>query len=158
MLSIGVIVFQFFSCKNHADINLEEEKGKILELHHLERQYHLNKMAEELVGLQTDDFTSISAGEIYKPTRTEGIAMFSDYFSAVDFESWDDITEPVIKFSDDFTVAYVTVKKNVVIRFKDENGRDTTESTEFAWVSIYKKVNNLWKMDLIASTNKARSS
>ena len=154
ILIIGITLFQFTSCSNSNEIDIDKEKNRIIELHNAERKYHLEKMAKELVNMQSDDFTTINAGEILKPTKEEGIKMFSNYFQSVEFESWDDIIEPRIKFSDDFTVAYVTEKKKVVINFKDKNGNDSKESTDFAWVSIYRKFNGEWKMDLIVSTNK----
>ena len=153
-LYIGIILCQLMSCSNSNELDFDKEKTKILELHHLERKFHLEKMADELVNLQSEDFTTINAGEILKPTKEEGIKMFSSYFQSVEFESWNDIVEPTIKVSDDYTVAYVTVKKKVVISFKDKNGDDSKESTDFAWVSIYRKFNDVWKMDLNASTNK----
>jgi len=157
-LIIGIALFCFTSCLHGVKINPEKEKSSILKLLEAERKYHFEKMANELVSLQSDDFTSINRGEIIKPTKEEGVKKFSRYFSSVEFESWDDMVEPTIKFSDDYTVAYVTVKKKVVITYKNKEGVDTKESTDFAWVSIYRKVNSLWKMDLIASTNKEPSS
>ena len=157
-LIVGIVLFSFNNCSNSKVIDAENEKNRILELHNAERKYHFEKLAKELVDLQSDDFTTINAGEILKPTKEEGVNMFSNYFSSVEFESWDDIVEPIIKFSDDYTIAYVTVKKKVVINFKDKNGNNLKESSQFAWVSVYKKSNDIWKLDLIASTNKPRTS
>ena len=154
LLVIAIVLLQSLACSNAHSTDFENEKNKILELLELERKYHLEKLASELVNLQSDDFTTINAGEVFKPTKEEGIDMFSNYFSSVEFINWDDIAPPVIKFSEDLTVAYVTVQKKVVIKYVDEIGEQKQQATDFAWVSIYRKVEGVWKLDLIASTNK----
>ena len=154
LLLIGIILLQFLACSHENKSDPEKEKNKILELHNLERTYHLEKMANKLVNMQSNDFTTINDGEVFKPTKEEGIDMFTNYFSSVEFANWDDIVPPVIKFSEDHTVAYVTVQKNVTINYVDEVGDENQQSTDFAWVSVYRKEAGVWKLDLIASTNK----
>jgi hypothetical protein len=60
----------------------------------------------------------------------------------------------VVRFSNDASVAYVAIDKLVVLKLKNENGKEIVDTTSFAWLSVYKKVNHVWMLDCIASTNK----
>ena len=75
------------------------------------------------------------------------------YFDASTFLEWDDITPPIIRVSDDATMAYVLVHKKVRLIEKDENGKDREEVEIYAWTTTYKKVAGKWKATSITSTN-----
>jgi len=72
----------------------------------------------------------------------------------VEFVKWDDVTEPIVKFSDDGSVAYTIVDKIITITYKNEKDSLVEEETRFAWTTIYKKYDGEWKIDHVASTNK----
>lgn len=151
ILCFGLPLFLLFSCNSTIDIN--KEKGRILKLHEKQKDFHINKNADSLVGQFSDDFYSINKGVISKPSKEESISMFSNYFNSVDFIKWDDKVPPIINVSSDGQMAYVIVDKLVVLSYKSQS-KIVTDSTNFSWVSIYKKYNNQWKHDCIISTNK----
>ncbi len=72
----------------------------------------------------------------------------------MEFIKWDDIAEPIIKFSNDHTLAYVIVQKQVILETKDSTGKTAIDTTNFAWTSIYRKQQNEWKLECNISTNK----
>jgi hypothetical protein len=152
--ALAILIFSFNSCEDVKEVNELEEKEKILELHNLQRKYHFEKMAEEFASLMSIEYISVNKGEIKKPTKGDNIKRFSDYFNSVEFEKWDDIKPPIIRFSDDYTVAYTIVNKEVVVKYLNENKEMTKQQTEFSWVTIYKKHIDGWKIDCVASTNK----
>ena len=78
---------------------------------------------------------------------------FSPYFSNVEFIKWDDTAAPIIDISDDGTMAYAIVKKGVEITFPDSLGNTLHETTHFAWMAIYRKMNGVWKGVANASTD-----
>ena len=131
-----------------------EEREKILELHDLQRKYHFEKMATEFASLMSENHISVNMGEIKSPTKESNIARFDAYFNSVEFEKWDDITPPIIKFSDDHSMAYTIVNKEVLISYLNEDEELVRQKTEYSWVAIYKKHKDEWKIDCIASTNK----
>ncbi len=154
---ILVIIVSFCCCtpeQKTAKIDAQAEKEKILELHNSQRTYHFDKMTAELVSQFSEHHISVNRGEINSSSKEEHMARFTSYFNSVEFEKWDDITPPVIRFSDDYSLAYTIVDKEVVVRYLDENGKEMRGSTKFSWVTIYKKYPDGWKIDCIASTNK----
>ncbi len=150
----------FYSCNNISTAidekpKVEEELRKeILEQHNLQRDYHFNKMARKFAAQLSANHISVNRGEIKQLTKDEHIERFTNYFNAVTFEKWDDVTPPIIRFSNDYSIAYTIVEKDVVVQYKNDNDSLVREQTNFAWVAIYKKYPDGWKIDCVGSTNK----
>lgn len=144
----------FFSCDSSKAVDLSKERLKILELHKEQRNYHFNKDSIAFASQLSDNFISVNRGEISTPSREETISRYNGYFSSVEFVKWDDVTEPVIKFSDDGSLAYTIVDKMVVVKYENQEGEMVEGKTHFAWTAIYKKYGKDWKIDCVTSTEK----
>lgn len=141
-----------FSCSSGFDE--EKERQAILELHEAQRGYHFQKKAEEFAGLMSENYISVNRGQVSRPSYEENVARFGNYFDSVEFVKWDDVQPPEVRFSDDGSMAYTVVEKQVVVTYPDERGGKITDTTDFAWVAIYRKYEDGWKIDCVASTNK----
>lgn len=153
----GLLIFLLLCLACNKDIQRNQEAvemKKILALHEQQRTFHFEKMAEEFASLLSENHISVNRGEIKSPTTAENTERFKNYFKSVEFEKWDDVQPPTVRFSDDFSLAYTIVNKEVVVTYKDENDQHHRELTEFSWVAIYKKYSDGWKIDCVASTNK----
>ena len=117
------------------------------------RVAHFTRNANLLVSTFAEDFTSISGGKISKPSREASLNRFQNYLKNSTFIEWDDITPPIIKVSDDASMAYAFVYKKVRLLAKDENGKEQEETEVFAWAEIYRKIKNEWKLVAVISTN-----
>lgn len=115
------------------------------------RRAHFEKDVELLLSSGADSLLSISGGSVSYSRAEKSRARFQEYFDAVEFIKWDDMREPVFNFSNDSSLAAVTVQKLVVLREKATN---TIDTTQFAWTAVYRKIDNEWKMTLMTSTNK----
>ncbi|WP_340076627.1 hypothetical protein [Leptobacterium sp. I13] len=159
ILVFGMLFFILISCEGSKKIDIDQEKEKILELHNLQRKYHFEKMVKEFLDQNSNDFISVNNGVVSTPTKEEMTTRFTKYFNAVEFEKWDDINPPVIRFSDDYSMAYTVVNKEVVVKYQNAEGIESKQKTEFSWVAIYKKYSEEgWKLDCITSTNKPSST
>lgn len=146
--------FLIVSCNKPIQFNESVEKEKILKLHHAQREYHFNKDSIAFANQLSDNFISVNRGVISRPKRESTVARYNQYFSSVEFIKWDDVKVPIIKFSDDGSIAYTIVDKLLIVSFKDENENLVEEKTHYAWTTIYKKYNNEWRIELVTSTNK----
>lgn len=117
------------------------------------RLAHFTRNAKLLVSTFADDFTSIAGGKISRPSREASLNRFQNYLNRSTFIEWDDITPPVIKVSDDASMAYVLVHKKVRLTAKNENGAETEETEIFAWIEVYRKIKGGWKLTAVVSTN-----
>lgn len=127
--------------------------NELFELHKQSRVAHFTRDAKMLVSGFADDFTNISHGKISKPSREASVNRLQNYFNNSTFIEWDDITPPVIKVSDDTTMAYVLVHKKVRLLAKDANGKEQEETEIFAWGALYRKIKGEWKLVAVVSTN-----
>ena len=153
----GTLLIFVISCRNinsNDELDPALERDEILRLHNLQRDFHFQKRVEEFASLLSESHISVNRGEIKHPAREENIDRFGNYFDNVDFVKWDDLQPPIIRFSDDYSLAYTTVNKEVIVKYQDEMNNEVRDSTEYSWVAIYKKYSDGWKIDCVASTNK----
>nr|WP_321235404.1 hypothetical protein [uncultured Psychroserpens sp.] len=153
-LFLGLFISaSILSCENTTDIK-EKATAAIMKLHNDQRKFHFEKMPEAFASLMSKDHISVNRGLIKSPSKAENIVRFQNYFNLVEFEEWDDITPPIIKFSEDYSMAYTVVNKRVTLTYTDEQNNKQKETTEFSWVAIYKNYPDKgWKIDCVASTN-----
>lgn len=123
------------------------------ELHRKGREDHFNRDAAAMVAGFAEDFTNVAHGKVQKPAREASLTRLRDYFGRSTFLEWDDITPPVIKVSDDTTMAYVIVHKRVRLLSKGEDGKATEAIEVFAWIALYRKIDGKWQLTAVASTN-----
>lgn len=148
-----LICFVLLSCTNSTKVNLEAEKAAILALEKKQQEFHLAENAEEFVRLFSDQFININRGVISQPTKIESYERFNNYFKTVEFIKWDDVEPPVVQISDDGSMAYSIIKKEVIASYLNQEQK-VIDTTHFAWTTIYKKYNGQWKIDCVTSTNK----
>jgi len=148
-----VIIF-LFSCNRPEKLSIADEKATILKLHNNQRSYHFKKDSIAFANQLSENFISVNKGKISTPKNKETVSKYNGYFSAVEFLKWDDVSEPIVRFSDDGSMAYTVVDKIVVVTYKNEYGKTVDQKTHFAWTAIYKKYGNEWKIDCVTSTEK----
>lgn len=142
----------FFSCTNPSP-NVEVIQKEILDLEKAQRAFHVEKDASGFVTLFSDDFVSISNGVISFPDTSSMFKRFDAYFNRVEFIAWDDVSDPIIRISDDGSMAYSILNKIVIVKYPNEDSVLVTDTTRFAWTTLYRKEKGEWKIDAVTSTN-----
>lgn len=155
-LFLGIlIIFAFlmiFSCKSETP--LSNEKAAILQLLAQERKAHFDRNTELFISEFADSMINVNKGKVTALTKEEHNERVGNYFNAVEFIKWDDIAEPLIRFSDDGSLAYAIIQKEVILSYPDSTGKPFYDTTHYAWTSIYRKKNGEWKVEANISTNK----
>ncbi|MCA0151656.1 nuclear transport factor 2 family protein [Winogradskyella vincentii] len=151
-LYIILIASFTYSCNEKVEFDIEKEREEILKLHNQQRDNHFNKDSIAFANQLSDNFISVNRGKITMPTKEENIKRYNSYFSSVNFVKWDDVSDPIIRFSEDGSLAYTIVNKIVEVTYKDDDGNTSNSATHFAWTAIYKKYNGEWKTDCVTST------
>lgn len=137
------------------NIDFDIARSEILNLHNSQREYHFKKDSIAFANQLSDNFISVNRGEISTPERAATISRYNSYFSSVEFNRWDDVTEPIINFSNDGSMAYTIVNKIVELSYQGQEGEIINDTTHFAWTAIFKKYGEEWKIDCVTSTNKS---
>ena len=144
---IFIAVITLSACS--AGFDREKRKDEILALLQQERKAHFDRDVSLFISEFADSMISVNRGEVLTATPEQRRPRIERYFGAVEFIKWDDVQPPQIYFSEDGSLAYAIIQKQVIL-LKD-NAPDTTD---YAWVSIYRKTSNGWKLECNASTNK----
>ena len=140
------------ACKEKIDFSKEEMM--IREMLATERKAHFERNADLFINEFADSMISVNRGIVNIPERSEQWERIGNYFSKMEFIKWDDTAEPVIEMSPDGKMAFAVIQKKVVVTFPDSTGNKVIDSTDYAWVSIYRKINSEWKVVCNVSTNK----
>lgn len=155
IITIGLLTACLWSCTpNQVPFDQAAAEKEILKLHQAQRDYHFQKDSVAFAQQMGLDYISVNRGQITRPSRADNIKRYNNYFSAVEFVKWDDVTPPVIRFSADGTMAYTVVDKEVIVEYKISETETVLDSGYYAWVAIYKKQAEGWELDCVASTNK----
>lgn len=131
---------------------MEEEKQMLVKVLQQERKAHFDKDIDLFLGTFADSIVSVYNGKVEINTHDETKSRFTPYFKSVEFIKWDDVIEPMIDISDDGTMGYVVIKKTIVLTYPDTLGNPLIDSANYAWVSIYRKLQGEWKVVCNAST------
>jgi hypothetical protein len=155
LLSITIFLFisqYFFSCISKPD--LRKEKEAIVSMLKTERKAHFERNVDLFISEFADGMISVNKGAVNTPTKEQHKERIGKYFGSVQFIKWDDTAEPIIRFSDDGSLAYAIVQKDVILSYPDSAGKAFYDTTHYAWTSIYRKQNDEWKVECNISTNK----
>lgn len=151
----GALILALVSCTvNPQPFDRVQAEKEILQLHEAQRDYHFQKDSIAFAHQMSAEYVSVNRGLITRPTVEDNIARYNNYFSAVEFVKWDDVNPPVIRFSEDGSMAYTVVDKEVIVEYKLSETETVLDSAYYAWVAIYRKQAEGWKLDCVASTNK----
>jgi ketosteroid isomerase-like protein len=135
-------------------LEMEAERAEILRLHQQQRAVHFEKNAAVFAEMLADPHLSVGKGSVRKISREAARQRFGGYFQSVDFIRWDDAAAPILKISDDGSMAYTVVEKDVQIRYANPNGDSLEEKTRFAWLAVYEKLGGQWLITCNISTNR----
>ncbi len=117
-----------------------------------DQRAHLQTDVALLVSNIADELISVSGGEILRHSRADVAALFTQVFAGATYQYWADTQPPVIRISDDGTLAWVA--RRVEVRRSSTMTDGLTQQSAFvsAYTSSYQKENGVWKMDSVAST------
>ena len=127
-----------------------EDVNEILRLHYRDRAAHFDRDAAYIFSNFADEYFSVGNGRVSSPDREAGRRRMQAYFDASTFLEWDDITPPIVRVSNDGSMAYVLVHKRV--RLLDKNNGDKEETSVFAWNMTLRKIAGNWKVSSVTST------
>jgi len=149
----AILLFSLLNCTT-SSVNLADERHAIQAILQKERKAHFEKDIDLFLSTFSDSIISVYGGAVEVNTPADNKARFGPYFKSVEFIKWDDTAEPMIDISDDGTMAYAVLQKEIVLTYPDTLGNALTDSANYAWVTVYRKINGEWKAVCNASTSK----
>ena len=151
-LFCSLLLLFLLACSSKTD--LDKERKALLAMLQAERKAHFGRNVDLFISEFADSMISVNRGVVSAPTKTEHKERIGQYFGSVEFIKWDDTAEPIIRFSDDGSLAYAIIQKDVILTYHDSTGKLLYDTTHYAWSSIYRKYQGEWKVECNISTNK----
>ncbi|MHA2333931.1 MAG: hypothetical protein ACXAEU_18030 [Candidatus Hodarchaeales archaeon] len=124
--------------------DFESLRSEILAYHNAFIEAHLNKNVDFFVQDIADEYFSVSYGEIRKPTKEEIKSLFTNYLNNTVFTEYRDLSEPIINFSEDGSMAWSLVQVKVKGKQTVENESERDLDFICAWITLYKRQDNKW--------------
>lgn len=130
------------------------DQQELLKLHEQQKTAHLTYNAELFIEMFAENLTQLQKGNVSTSSKEESLTRFKKYFSNFKFIEWENLKPPIIKISQDGTMATIIVQKRVRGTYKNDKGDETFQQTDFAWLEVWEKQNGKWKIVTVASTEK----
>lgn len=127
-----------------APVNLERERAEVLRMHQADREAHFKTDVDLLQAHSPEEFIAVSGGKIYRTTKAEERKQFEEYFSGATYYEWDDLEEPIIRVSDDGSMAWMITRIRVRRVQKDASGAEREQTFVYAGIMTYEKKESRW--------------
>jgi hypothetical protein len=124
--------------------NLEKEKAELLRLHKSDREAHFKTDVEALLENPPEDFITVGRGKINRSSKADARKMFTGYFRDAKYFEWDDVEEPIIRVSNDASMAWMITRTRVRRVQKNAEGAEKEEKFIYAGIMTYEKRDGRW--------------
>ena len=125
-------------------VDLEKERAALLEVHKTDRRAHFETDVELLLKHSAEEFIYVGNGKISRSTRAEMKAEFEDYFRDAKYYEWDDLEPPIVRISDDASMAWMIVRNKVRRTQKLPSGEAKERAFVYAGIMTYEKRQGKW--------------
>jgi hypothetical protein len=153
LYTLVIFLFIFSACNTNSAFDKQKETQAIKALLQQERKAHFDRNVELFISEFADSMISVNKGKVSVATSEENKERIGGYFNSVKFIKWDDVAEPIIRISDDGSMAYAIIQKQVILSQPDSLGKTFIDTTDYAWVSVYRMQKGEWKVECNASTS-----
>ena len=124
--------------------NLEQEKAELLRLHTSDREAHFKTDVDRLLENSPAEMISVSRGKISRSSKDDARKMFTGYFRDAKYYEWDDVEEPIIRVSNDASMAWMITRTRVRRVQKNAEGAEKEEKFVYAGIMTYEKRDGRW--------------
>jgi len=125
-------------------IDLEREKNRLLEIHENIRQAHLDLDADAMVSTFADPVIRVARGAISQISREDARQNYKEYFQDSVYHEVDDLEPPIVRVSQDATMAWVIVRTKVRLTHKNESGGEAERAFIYAGIVTCEKRDGEW--------------
>src|SRR5438045_9458278 len=95
------------SASTEPSADLEKEKAELLRIHKSEREAHFKTDVDRLLENSPEEFISVGRGKVNRSSKDDARKMFTGYFRDAKYYEWDDVEEPIIRISNDGSMAWM---------------------------------------------------
>ena len=141
---IGLFVAWAVCATAHPSPDLEKEKAELLRRHTLDREAHFKTDVDLLMENAPEEFIAVSRGKISRSSKADARKMFIGYFRDAKYYEWDDLEEPIVRVSNDASMAWMIVRTRIRRVQKAADGTEKEEKAIYAGIMTYEKRDGHW--------------
>lgn len=138
--------------------SLSDEITQLLKIHESDRRAHFETNAKQIMEHATDAFISVSNGKVQQTTRADNLKFFEEYFKGARYFEWDDLEPPIVRVSDDASMAWMIVRTKVRRAQTQSDGKTTERGFVYAGIMTYEKKDGQWVRVANVSTFEPQAS
>jgi hypothetical protein len=127
-----------------SSVDLEREKAELLRLHRNDREAHFKTDVALLQERTPDVMISVANGRVRRVPKAEQRQSFTEWFRGATYQEWDDLEDPIVRVSNDATMAWIITRLRVRRLKKGADGVERQEGFVYAGIMTYEKVNGRW--------------
>jgi hypothetical protein len=124
--------------------DLEKEKAELLRIHKSDREAHFKTDVDRLLENSPEEFLSVGRGKINRSSKEDTRKMFTGYFRDAKYYEWDDVEEPIVRISNDASMAWMITRTRVRRVQKKTDGAEQEEKFVYAGIMTYEKRDDRW--------------
>ena len=143
-LKMTLVLLFILSVGCQSPPDFDELKSEITALHEAEIKAHWNKDVDFLIRDISDEYLSVSNGEIHNQTVEEIKNSFTSYLNNTDFAEYKDLHEPIIGFSKDGSLAWAIFQVKVTGTRQMEDGSERSLDFTCAWMTLFERQDDRW--------------
>ncbi len=125
-------------------IDLEREKKRLLEIQENIRQAHFELDADAMVSNFADPVIRVARGAVSQIPREDMRQNYKGYFQDSVYHEMDVLEPPIVRVSQDATMAWVIVRTKVRLTHKNESGDEVERAFIYAGIVTYEKQDGEW--------------
>src|SRR3954454_20105386 len=138
----------FIACAGSASAepsaDMDKEKAELLRIHKSDRAAHFQTDVDRLLENSPEEFISVGRGKINRSSKEDAHKMFTGYFRDAKYYEWDDVEEPIIRISNDASMAWMITRTRVRRVQKKPDGVEQEEKFVYAGIMTYEKRDGRW--------------
>src|SRR5436190_19686878 len=119
--------------------DLEKEKAELLRMHRSDREAHFKTDVDRLLENSPEEFISVGRGKISRSSKADARKMFTGYFRDAKYYEWDDVEEPIIRISNDGSMAWMITRTRIRRVQQNADGAEKEEKAVYAGIMTYEK-------------------
>lgn len=152
VFSVGIIATSYSE-----DSGPDDATAAILHMHELDRQAHLKGDAADIESRLDAQIVVVSEGNITTETKEAMYERLVEGFQKTEYSAWEDINRPVIKVSQDGTMAWAAFNVQSQYVEKQPGAKPRAVNAAISWLSTYDNRAGHWVMTGAATTYPSES-
>lgn len=145
MRSLLLLVLFCLTCSVEAQSPPSDE-NQLRALHAQLIQAHLEGEIDLWMDIEADSFVSVNRGKVTFPPVAERRDGRATYLRDASFSTYRDLREPIVRISNDGSLGWLIAEVEVEGTMPDANGALRPFHVLWAWIELYEKTDDGWRM------------